>query len=162
MSARRGRRRGFERAWYGAPRLRAGIALGTVPAVYSRAPTRDPEVPVPKLRIRIEFDGQHTLGPGKIRLLEAVDEHGSISAAARSMQMSYRHAWEMLDDINQCFAEPAILTEAGGRAGGGTQVTDFGRELVARYRAIQDKARKALAGDLEALARDCAPPPPAA
>ncbi len=113
---------------------------------------------MPKLRIRLEFEGRHTLGPGKIQLLEAVDECGSISAAARSMQMSYRHAWEMLDDINQCFAEPAIITEAGGKAGGGTQVTDFGRSLVARYRVIQAKAQHALEGELEALGRDCRPP----
>jgi molybdate transport system regulatory protein len=110
----------------------------------------------PKLRLRIEFAGRHTLGPGKIQLLEAVDEHGSISAAARSMQMSYRHAWEMLDDINQCFSEPAIVTETGGRSGGGAQVTDFGRDLVARFRVMQDKARAALEEDLGALARECA------
>jgi len=112
----------------------------------------------PKLRLRLEFAGHHTLGPGKIQLLEAVDEHGSISAAARSMQMSYRHAWEMLDDINQCFAEPAIVTETGGRAGGGASVTDFGRDLVARFRVMQDKARAAVMEDLDLLARECAPP----
>jgi molybdate transport system regulatory protein len=109
---------------------------------------------MPKLRIRIELAGQHTLGPGKIQLLEAVDEHGSISAAARSMQMSYRHAWEMLDDINQCFREPAIETETGGRSGGGAHVTDFGRRLIARYRKIQQKAQTALQDDLKALSRD--------
>lgn len=109
----------------------------------------------PKLRIRIEFAGDHSLGPGKIRLLEAVDEHGSISAAARSMQMSYRHAWELLDDINQCFAQPAIVTETGGRAGGGAHVTDFGRALVARYRVMQEKAQEALEDDLEALTDEC-------
>jgi molybdate transport system regulatory protein len=113
---------------------------------------------VPKLRIRIEFAGGHTIGPGKIQLLEAVDRHGSISAAARSMQMSYRHAWEMLDDVNQCFREPAIATETGGRSGGGAQVTEFGRALIARYREIQSKASGALADDLSDLAADCTEP----
>lgn len=111
-----------------------------------------------RLRIRIELAGGHTLGPGKIQLLEAVDEHGSISAAARSMQMSYRHAWEMLDDVNQCFREPIIETETGGRSGGGARVTDFGRGLVTRYREIQRKAQAALAADLAGLADDSAEP----
>jgi molybdate transport system regulatory protein len=82
----------------------------------------------PRLRLRIEFEGQHTLGPGKIQLLEAVTEHRSICGAARSMEMSYRHAWEMLDDVNQFFSGHVLETEAGGKAGGGARVTDFGRE----------------------------------
>ena len=107
----------------------------------------------PRLRLRIEFDGEHTLGPGKMRLLAAVDELGSISAAARSMGMSYRHAWEMLDDINQCFGGRAFEAGAGGRAGGGARVTDFGLDLIARYHAMLDKATKATASDLKALER---------
>ena len=110
---------------------------------------------MPKLRIRIEFEGHHSLGPGKIQLLEAVGELGSISAAARSMEMSYRHAWEMLDDVNRCFREPIIETEAGGRAGGGARLTARGRELIDRYRSMQEKATAALEGDLEALDRAC-------
>ncbi len=108
-----------------------------------------------RLRIRIEFEGRHTLGPGKVQLLEAVGEHGSITAAARSMGMGYRHAWEMLDDINQCFRDPVIETETGGRAGGGARLTEFGRELIARYRAMQARAEAALAPDLEALTFAC-------
>jgi molybdate transport system regulatory protein len=111
---------------------------------------------VPRLRIRIEFEGNHTLGPGKIQLLEAVERHGSISAAARSMKMSYRHAWEMLDDVNQCFAKPVIETEKGGRAGGGARVTDFGHAVIERYRSITAKAERSLRRDLEALERACA------
>jgi molybdate transport system regulatory protein len=107
----------------------------------------------PKLRVRIEFEGEHSLGPGKIQLLEAVAELGSIAAAARSMSMSYRHAWEMLDDVNRCFDGRVVETEAGGRAGGGARVTEFGRDLVARYRAMQDRAAQALQDDLEALER---------
>ncbi len=108
---------------------------------------------MPRLRIRIEFEGKHTLGPGKIQLLEAVGEHGSISAAARSMSMSYRHAWEMLDDVNQCFAGRVLETEAGGRSGGGARLTDFGREIVTRFREIQETAADALRDDLIALGR---------
>ena len=108
-----------------------------------------------RLRIRIEFEGNHTLGPGKVQLLEAVAEHGSISAAARSMSMSYRHAWELLDDVNRCFREPAIETETGGRSGGGARLTDFGRSLISRYRTMQAKAGEALAKDLDDLTRAC-------
>jgi len=107
----------------------------------------------PKLRLRIEFDGKHTLGPGKVQLLEAIEQHGSISAAARSMGMSYRHAWEMLDDVNRCFSGRVFQAEAGGRAGGGAQVTDFGRELIARYHELRKKASRALEPDLQALER---------
>jgi molybdate transport system regulatory protein len=108
---------------------------------------------MPRLRIRIEFEGDHSLGPGKIQLLEAVGEYGSISAAARSMSMSYRHAWEMLDDVNRCFRRPVIETETGGRAGGGAKLTDFGREVIDRYRSMQAKAGSALEADLEVLER---------
>jgi molybdate transport system regulatory protein len=106
-----------------------------------------------RLRIRIEFEGDHSLGPGKIQLLEAVARHGSISAAARSMNMSYRHAWELLDDVNRCFSRPAIETETGGRAGGGARVTDLGHALIERFHSITAKAERSLRGDLEALER---------
>lgn len=102
----------------------------------------------PRIRLRIEFDGEHTLGPGKMQLLQSVSELGSISAAARSMGMSYRHAWEMLDDVNRCFAGRVFETEAGGRSGGGASVTTFGLDLITRYDEMRKKARRALAKDL--------------
>jgi len=112
-----------------------------------------------RLKIRVQLAGEHSLGPGKVRLLEAVAEHGSLSAAARSMQMAYRHAWEMLDDLNRCFRDPVIETETGGSSGGGARVTAFGAELITRYHAMQAKADAALATDLAALTRACAPKP---
>ncbi len=111
----------------------------------------------PRVRLRIEFDGKHTLGPGKVQLLEAVIEHGSISGAARSMRMSYRHAWELLDDVNGCFGGRVLETESGGRAGGGARVTDFGRELIARYQRMWTTACEALESDLQALQRSRRP-----
>jgi len=106
---------------------------------------------MPKLRIRIRFEGGHSLGPGKASLLEAVAEHGSISAAARAMGRAYRHAWELIDDLNQCFREPVVTTAAGGRAGGGAELTAFGAELLERFRAMEATAQRALAKDLAAL-----------
>jgi len=112
------------------------------------------------LRIRIRFDGDHSLGPGKAQLLEAVAEHGSISAAARAMGMAYRHAWELIDDLNQCFREPVVTTVAGGRSGGGAALTPFGADLLARFRAMEEAAQRAVARDLAALDRQRAPAAP--
>jgi molybdate transport system regulatory protein len=115
---------------------------------------------MPRVRIRIQFEGDHSLGPGKAQLLEAVAEHGSISAAARSMGMAYRHAWELIDDLNQCFQDPVITTAAGGRAGGGAALTAFGEDLVRRFRAMEQAASRAMASDLAVLEGKRAPENP--
>ena len=107
-----------------------------------------------RIRIRLYFGDGHSVGPGKVQLLEAVRELGSISAAARSMGMAYRHAWEMLDDMNQCFRSPVVTGTSGGRAGGGATLTPFGEEVVRRFRAMEKRARKAMARDVEALDRE--------
>ena len=106
-----------------------------------------------RIRIHIHFEGGHSLGRGKAKLLEAVAEHGSISAAARSMGMAYRHAWEMIDDMNQCFGEPVLATTTGGRSGGGASLTPLGEELVRRFRAMESATARAIARDLAALDR---------
>ena len=109
-----------------------------------------------RIRIRIYFGDGHSVGPGKVQLLEAVRELGSISAAARSMGMAYRHAWEMIDDMNQCFRSGVVTGTSGGRAGGGATLTPFGEEVVKRFRAMEKRARKAMARDVEALNREVA------
>jgi molybdate transport system regulatory protein len=111
---------------------------------------------VAHIRIRIYFGDGHSVGPGKVQLLEAVRELGSISAAARSMGMAYRHAWELIDDMNQCFRSPVVTGSRGGRAGGGATLTPFGEEVVRRFRAMEKRARKAMARDVEALDRQVA------
>ena len=103
------------------------------------------------LSLRIEIDPNGRIGPGKITLLEKLDELGSIAAAGRSLGMSYKRAWALIDDLNQCFGRPVVATQMGGRAGGGSALTPFGRDLVAHYRAIETKAHKAAALHLEAL-----------
>jgi molybdate transport system regulatory protein len=109
---------------------------------------------VARIRIRIYFGDGHSVGPGKVQLLEAVRELGSISAAARSLGMAYRHAWELIDDMNQCFRSPVVTGTSGGRAGGGATLTPFGEEVVRRFRSMEKRARKAMAGDVEALDRE--------
>lgn len=106
-----------------------------------------------RLTLRIELGEQARVGPGKIRLLELIDEHGSISAAGRAMAMSYRRAWLLVDSLNACFREPVVESKPGGSGGGGAQLTRFGRALIDRYRSIEAKASAAAAADLAALAR---------
>ena len=104
-----------------------------------------------RVRLHIHLDGDHTLGPGKVQLLEGVRDHGSISAAARAMEMAYRHAWELIDDLNQGFGRAVVETASGGRAGGGARLTKFGEELVRRFRAMEASTERAIARDLRAL-----------
>jgi molybdate transport repressor ModE-like protein len=77
------------------------------------------------------------VGPGKIGLLEAVERTGSLSAAARSMGVSYRRAWLLLHSLNNSFIDPAVELSVGGKDGGGTRLTDFGTMLAATYRNFE-------------------------
>ncbi|MBM4385983.1 MAG: LysR family transcriptional regulator [Deltaproteobacteria bacterium] len=112
-----------------------------------------------RVRLHIHAPGDHSLGPGKVALLEAVDAEGSISAAARAIGMAYRHAWMLVDDMNRCFRGGVVATGAGGADGGGAVLTPFGRQLVARFRAMEQAANSAIAPDLAALAAELASAP---
>lgn len=86
------------------------------------------------VRFRLDFAPGASVGPGKIDLLAAIDAEGSLSAAARSIGMSYRRAWLLLDSLNASFDSPVTRASVGGRGGGGVLLTPFGRELVRHYR----------------------------
>jgi molybdate transport system regulatory protein len=101
-----------------------------------------------QIRIRIVHGPHIAMGQGKADLLEAIGRSGSISAAARDMDMSYRKAWMLVDEMNQCFKSPVVLSARGGAQGGGAQVTPLGEEALARFRKIQAKAAKAIAEDV--------------
>lgn len=103
------------------------------------------------------FADDSWIGPGKVQLLEAIQEHGSISAAARVMDMSYRRAWLLIDGLNELFDTPAVSTTLGGRGGGTAALTDFGTEIVKRYRAMHAAAEQAIARDAVVLARHVRP-----
>lgn len=90
----------------------------------------------PRLHLRI-FLGQAMLGPGKARLLELIRDHGSISAAGREMQMSYKRAWGLVEEMNAAFREPLVDSARGGPGGGGARVTAAGMTVLAQYRAIE-------------------------
>jgi molybdate transport system regulatory protein len=106
-----------------------------------------------RLTVRIDFEGSESFGPGKARLLELIEAHGSIRSAAAAMNMSYRHAWLLLQAVEDTFGAPVISTSTGGAKGGGAKLTELGRTLVARYRVIESQAAKAAAGELSELLR---------
>jgi molybdate transport system regulatory protein len=113
---------------------------------------------MPRLTLRIDFDQGRAIGPGKIKLLELIDAHGSISEAGRQMQMSYRRAWLLVDSLNRCFRVPVVASQTGGQHGGGAALTEFGRALVAHYRAAESAAYTASAAHLDALSAVLAAP----
>ena len=90
-----------------------------------------------KISIRIDLPNGSRLGPGKIALLEAVRAKQSISAAARDLDMSYRRAWLLIDDLNRAFAEPVVATFPGRSQGPGAMLTPFGARLIDLYRALE-------------------------
>lgn len=106
---------------------------------------------VPKIRILI--GAVIAIGPGRADLLAAIARTGSISAAAREMGMSYRRAWLLVEAINAAFRRPLVETLTGGRSGGGARVTELGAEVLRRYRAMENKAARAVKADLKRLSR---------
>ena len=106
-----------------------------------------------RFRLRITKGCDIAVGPGKIELLEAIANTGSISAAAKTLGMSYRRAWLLVATMNRCFEAPVVTAETGGSRGGGAQVTPLGEEVVRRYRHAESTAHKAAASDLRALKR---------
>jgi molybdate transport system regulatory protein len=89
------------------------------------------------IRLRIDFGRTCSVGPGKIVLLEQIARTGSLSQAARELGMSYRRAWQLLDDLNHSFNEAVATAGVGGAGGGGVQLTAFGEELIAAYRDVE-------------------------
>jgi molybdate transport system regulatory protein len=106
-----------------------------------------------QFRMRIYRDEGIAIGPGKIALLEAIAETGSISAAARQLGMSYRRAWVLVDEMNKALKSPAVTTAAGGSHGGGTALSPTGEALVRHYRAAESAARLATATEVTAMTR---------
>ena len=107
-----------------------------------------------RITIRIDFETGEHIGHGKIRLLELIAEHGSISRAAREMGMSYRRAWLLVDAVNSMFKEPVLETQHGGAGGGHARLTSFGHALVGHYRAIEAHNVSTFRKQLAMLGRD--------
>lgn len=89
------------------------------------------------VRVWLERAGQGILGEGRFELLEGIERWASISAAARHMKMSYRHAWLQIQDINQSAGQPLVIAATGGKQGGGARLTPLGQRAIAVYREVQ-------------------------
>lgn len=105
------------------------------------------------LRLRLLRDDEVAMGPGKADLLDAIAQTGSISAAARAMDMSYRRAWLLVDVMNRSFREPLVLGAAGGKQGGGARVTEAGMQVLTQFRTMEAAALAAAMPYLKVLVR---------
>jgi molybdate transport system regulatory protein len=103
------------------------------------------------LTLRLHHGDAIALGPGKADLLSAIADTGSIAAAARTLGLSYRRAWVMVETINSSFAEPLVAASKGGGGGGGTRLTAAGVAVLARYRAMVAAALAAAEPEAAAL-----------
>lgn len=104
------------------------------------------------LKVRLMLGDEIAMGPGKADLLEAIEREGSISAAARALGMSYRRAWLLVETMNRCFSQPLVQALAGGRQGGGAQLSDEGHQVLQRYRQLQARLRAVAEQDWPELA----------
>lgn len=111
---------------------------------------------MPSLTLRINLDPAGRIGPGKIELLEQIAAFGSISAAARNMEMSYKRAWDLVEEMNTLFGKPVVSAQTGGRRGGGAQLTQVGLAIVSRFRAIERAAQTVAEKHIEALQAEIA------
>lgn len=102
-------------------------------------------------RVRIIIGDDMVLGPGKVDLLEAIGRAGSISAAGREMGMSYRRAWLLVDALNHMFPDALVIASPGGSHGGGAKLTDYGRDVAAAYRRVEQRARTAMREEMAAF-----------
>lgn len=110
------------------------------------------------LHLRIDFGNECALGPGKVRLLELINETGSISAAGRALKMSYRQAWLLVDELNHMFRKPVVTAQTGGGGGGGTALTEAGNDIVRLYREMERRSYGSAATEIRALSRLLAAP----
>jgi molybdate transport system regulatory protein len=122
------------------------------PAPRSAAGARSArQVPAARFRLRVTSGETISVGPGKISLLEAIRQTRSITSAARSIGMSYRRAWMLIDELNASLKKPAVHSAKGGERGGGSELTEVGEALIDLYRRIEERAAKACAADIATL-----------
>lgn len=115
---------------------------------------------VMRTRLRLKVGDKLVLGPGRLQILEAIEETGSIAAAARTMGMSYRRAWLLVDDVSHCFSSPLVESVSGGKRGGGARLTEMGHQVVTLFRALLADAEVAMTPHKEKLVALLADPLP--
>ncbi len=121
--------------------------------------TELPRAQLPSLRIRIVFGDEAMLGPGKAELLERIRDTGSIAAAGRAMNMSYRRAWALVEEMNAAFHEPLVTSSRGGVRGGGAQLSQAGKTVLEHYRKLEQIMARAGARRIAALEAMLTQPP---
>lgn len=89
-----------------------------------------------KSRIWIEVGDNVLVGEGRVKLLKAIEAHGSLSKAAKTIGMSYKKAWTLVDAVNKSAKEAVVTTTVGGQKGGGTVITTYGKRLINAFETI--------------------------
>lgn len=97
-----------------------------------------------KGRIWIDADNETFIGYGRIVLLERINEYGSITKAAKSMEMSYKHAWDLINSMNKNSSKPIVITTTGGKNGGGAKLTEHGEKIIKLFWNLQANFKKFL------------------
>ena len=110
-----------------------------------------------RLKLTVVLASGARVGPSKARLLASIRDTGSISAAARGMGMSYKRAWQLLASLNAAFEPEVATTTLGGSGGGGARLTDFGHELLERYRRMEEQTQAMFGEDLARLQQAARP-----
>jgi molybdate transport system regulatory protein len=113
--------------------------------------TDDSSPTTPRLRLRIFFGDDVMLGPGKADLLDHIRETGSIAAAGRTMGMSYKRAWSLVEEMNRGYREPLVDSSRGGAKGGGAALTQAGEAVLAHYRKIEAITAREAEAEISAL-----------
>lgn len=107
--------------------------------------------PSPTFQLRLALNHDVVIGPGKADLLEMIDQTGSISAAGRALNMSYKKAWQLLETMNGYFLSPLVVTSSGGNSRGGAYLTETGKQVLTHYRALEKQLVIAQSDDAKAL-----------
>ena len=100
------------------------------------------------IKVQLFAGTERALGPGRVDVLDAIDREGSISAAGRSLGMSYRFTWDLVDSMNRCFRDRLVEASTGGSKGGGARLTELGRQVLRSYRALEDQIMRSAEGEL--------------
>ncbi|WP_299778596.1 LysR family transcriptional regulator [uncultured Formosa sp.] len=104
-----------------------------------------------KSRIWIEKDGKPFIGYGKIELLKKVESEHSITAAAKALKMSYKKAWNLLNDMEQLADQPLLVKSIGGKSGGSSTLTDYGKQLIEEFEVLNDKCETFLNNEFKPI-----------
>jgi len=102
-------------------------------------------------KLWLESGGERFFGPGPLELLEKIEETGSISNAAKTMNMSYKKAWELINHLNNQTNSPVVVPQAGGEKGGGSTLTPEAIELIKYYKALRKRFKAFLENETERL-----------